>query len=349
VLNLRMSYDRALFGICNPLLDISANVPSDLVTKYGAAFGSAIMAEEKHLPVYDEIVKNYNVEYIAGGATQNVFRVYQWLLQQNTPAATFLGCVGNDDFGKQLKENAEKDGLHIEYQVDEKAPTGTCAVLVVGKERSLIANLGAANNYSKDHFHSDKVQELFKKANFYYFSGFFVTVQPDVMVEVGKHAAETNKVFSLNLSAPFVIQFFKDKLTAILPYTDYLFGNEDEAKVFAESNGWETKDVAEIAAKASLLEKANDKRKRYVVFTQGPESVVVGYEGKVQSYPVNKIDSDLIVDTNGAGDAFCGGFLAGLVQGKEVKECVRAGVYTSSTIIQHSGCTFPAKPDFSWN
>ncbi|KAL0482547.1 adenosine kinase [Acrasis kona] len=344
-----MSYDRALFGICNPLLDISANVSLDLVTKYGAAFGSAIMADDKQQPVYDEIVKNYDVEYTAGGATQNVFRVYQWLMQTSTPAATFLGCVGNDEYGKTLKKNAEKDGLHIEYQVDEKAPTGTCAVLVVGKERSLIANLGAANNYSKEHFHSEKVQELFKKANFYYFSGFFVTVQPEVMVEVGKHAAETNKIYSLNLSAPFVIQFFKDQLTAALPYTDYLFGNEDEAKVFAASNGWETSDVAEIAAKASLLEKANDKRKRTVVFTQGPHSVCVGYDGKVEQYPVQKIDSDLIVDTNGAGDSFCGGFLAGLVQGKDIKECVRAAIYTSSTVIQHSGCTFPEKPDFKFN
>ena len=31
--------------------------------------------------------------------------------------------------------------------MDAEAPTGTCGVAVMGGERSLVANLGAANNY----------------------------------------------------------------------------------------------------------------------------------------------------------------------------------------------------------
>ena len=37
--------------------------------------------------------------------------------------------------------------LQTHYQVDESTPTGTCGVCVVGGERSLVANLVAANNY----------------------------------------------------------------------------------------------------------------------------------------------------------------------------------------------------------
>ena len=33
------------------------------------------------------------------------------------------------------------------YQVDDSAPTGTCGVCIMDGERSLVANLGAANNY----------------------------------------------------------------------------------------------------------------------------------------------------------------------------------------------------------
>ena len=33
------------------------------------------------------------------------------------------------------------------YQVDDSTPTGTCATAVMGGERSLVANLAAANNY----------------------------------------------------------------------------------------------------------------------------------------------------------------------------------------------------------
>jgi sugar/nucleoside kinase (ribokinase family) len=34
-----------------------------------------------------------------------------------------------------------------------------------------------------------------------------------------------------------------------LPFVDFLFGNENEAATFAESEGWETRDIAEIALK----------------------------------------------------------------------------------------------------
>ena len=42
---------------------------------------------------------------------------------------------------------------------------------------------------------------------------------------------------------------FKAALMAAMPYVDYLFGNETEAQTFAESEGWETKDIKEIASK----------------------------------------------------------------------------------------------------
>ena len=38
---------------------------------------------------------------------------------------------------------------------------------------------------------------------------------PDAMVEVGKHAAENNKVFAINLSAPFLVQFFKTQMDTV--------------------------------------------------------------------------------------------------------------------------------------
>lgn len=43
------------------------------------------------------------------------------------------------------------DIFQVQYYEHETAPTGTCAVCVVGGERSLIANLSAANCYKPDH------------------------------------------------------------------------------------------------------------------------------------------------------------------------------------------------------
>ena len=84
--------------MCNPLLDISANVPTDLLEKYGVSLNNAILAEEKHTPLYTELIKDYPVEYIAGGATQNSIRVAQWMI--GVPGSTsYFGAIGSDDFG----------------------------------------------------------------------------------------------------------------------------------------------------------------------------------------------------------------------------------------------------------
>ena len=50
-----------------------------------------------------------------------------------------------------------------------------------------------------------------------------------------------------------------------------------------------------------------------------------------------------IVDTNGAGDAFVGGFLAQLAKNKSIEDCVKCGIWAATEIIQRSGCTFPEK------
>lgn len=66
-----------LLGMGNPLLDISANVSEDLLEKYSMKPNDAILAEEKHMSLYEVLVNDYNVEYTAGGATQNSLRVAQ--------------------------------------------------------------------------------------------------------------------------------------------------------------------------------------------------------------------------------------------------------------------------------
>lgn len=45
-------------------------------------------------------------------------------------------------------------------------------------------------------------------------------------MEVAREAHEKNKTFMMNLSAPFLSQFFKDPLMNAFPYIDILFGNE---------------------------------------------------------------------------------------------------------------------------
>ncbi len=60
----------------NPLLDISSNVEQDLLDKYGLTLNNAILAEEKHFPLFDDLVKHYKVDYVAGGFRSSEFSVF---------------------------------------------------------------------------------------------------------------------------------------------------------------------------------------------------------------------------------------------------------------------------------
>jgi adenosine kinase len=313
--------------------------------------GDQILAEESHLPLYKEIEEKYKVQYIAGGATQNSIRVAQWMLQV-PGATTYMGSVGADHYAEELKKTATADGVNVRYHVDADTPTGTCAACIVGGERSLVANLAAANNYKVDHLKRPENWSVVESARVFYSAGFFITVSPESMLSVAQHAAAHDKVYSINISAPFICEVppFKKTLMDLMPYVDYLFGNENEARAFSKSEGWETDDVEEIALRVSRFPKHNGSRARTVVFTQGADPTVVALNGKISKYPVTRVPADKLVDTNGAGDAFVGGFLSQLVAGKDISECVRAGHYAGGVIVQRGGCTFPEKPfGFAWN
>ena len=338
-----------LMGMGNPLLDISANVGQDILDKYEVKLDSAILAEEKHQPLYKELVCDYTVQYIAGGATQNSMRVAQWMLQKHGKSgmAAFMGSVGVDDYAKQLEDCALKDGVFAHYMKDESTPTGTCAALIMGGERALVANLAAANNFKPSHLETPKAQEIINSIDIYYSAGFFLTVSVDALVTVASKMAEDNKIFALNLSAPFIVDFFGDQLSTALEYADYLFGNESEAAAYGKKHGLGEDDLGKIALHICGLSKKNDKRPRTVVFTQGSKSTIVASEGKVTEYAVDTIPADKLVDTNGAGDAFVGGFLAQLLLGKEMEACVKAGHWAAGFIIQQSGTTIPGPCEYS--
>lgn len=237
------------------------------------------------------------------------------------------------------------DGLRVVLQKTPSVATGTCAVLINGGERSLVANLAAANTFTPAHLETEDAKDAIKKSQIVYTAGFFLTVSVDSIVTVAKHVVENNKIYCLNLSAPFIVQFFGEQLATAIQYADFVFGNESEAATYGEVKGLGS-DLATIALKIAALPKASGTRPRTVVFTQGSQATIVAHQGKVTTYAVDPLPASQLVDTNGAGDAFVGGFLSQLAQGKDIAEAVRAGHFASRTIIQRSGCTFPKECNY---
>ncbi|NXD32606.1 ADK kinase, partial [Spelaeornis formosus] len=74
-------------------------------------------------------------------------------------------------------------------------------------------------------------------AKYFYIEGYFLTHGIESALEVAKGASAHGKTVVLNLSAPFIPQFFKMQLESLLPHVDILIGNESEAAAYATAAG----------------------------------------------------------------------------------------------------------------
>ena len=324
-----------LFVLENPLLDIQAHAPQ-LLEKYNLKANDAILASPEHLGLYADLL-SADAKTIAGGAAQNTARGVQYLLPRGT--TLYVGAVGADDYANTLKNVCKDAGLDTEYMIVPDVATGRCGVIISGKDRSLCTDLGAANHYKIDHLKKPNIWAHAQAASYYYVGGYHLTVAPDAAEALGQEAAEKGKTYVLNLSAPFIPVAFAEPLKKIIAYTDILIGNETEAGMWAQSQGWsedKQKDIVGIAKAIAGLHKEG-RPGRTVIITQGTDPTLVVQGGEVKEYPVHSIGQEKIVDTNGAGDAFAGGFMAGLVEGKDVKTCVDMGQWLARLSIQELG------------
>lgn len=80
-----------------------------------------------------------------------------------------------------------------------------------------------------------------------------------------------------------------------------------------------------------------------VVITQSENDVVLAQTGKaeVATFPVKQLDEKELKDTNGAGDAFTGGFLAMYIHNKPLETCIECAIYCATECIKLQGCTLP--------
>ncbi|VIO87827.1 Adenosine kinase-like [Brugia malayi] len=331
-----------ILGCGNPLLDMRVEVSLDFLKKWNLEEDDAIIADDERMPMFQELLDNYDITYTPGGATQNSLRVCQWILNEPN-RSVFFGCIGDDHYGDILKQKTQEIGLRVYYQVKEKQKTGTCAALITNQHRSLCAHLAAANLFTIDHLEKLESRVLIETAQYFYISGFFLTVCPAAVMFIAQHASKHNKVFATNLAAPFVLKYFRNEFLELLPYVDILFGNEREGKAFADAINYNTHELQQICVKIAAFSKINEKRQRIVILTQGSGPTIVYQNGNNDAvkYPVKKLKHEEIVDTNGAGDAFVGGFLSQYIQQKSIADSVKCGHYAAAVIIQQEGCTLP--------
>lgn len=323
----------------NPLLDLQADVEHSYLEKYALKDNDAILAEPKHMPIYDEVLKMPSLKTVAGGAAQNTARGAQYLLPPKSVA--YFGSVGKDQYAEKLKEANASVGLTTYYQYQDDHSTGKCAALIYKSNRSLVTDLGAANHFKPSHLQKPENWAVVEGATTYYVGGFHLTVSPDAIELLGKHAAENNKLFVLNLSAPFIPEFFKDALAQVIKYVDIIVCNETEIESYGKAHGLEGSDLDTIAKAIVALPKVNEKRQRLVCYTQGVDPTHLVSATGVKVYKFEPLAASKVVDTNGAGDAFAAGFITGLVEEKGIEKAIDIGHWLASESIQCVGPSYP--------
>jgi len=336
-----MSRSHRIVGLGNPLLDISAVTPQAFLEKYGLRLNNAILSGEEQKGLVEEMMKTFPCAYLAGGATQNSMRAAAWVLGE-PGAVAYFGAVGNDEYAQRLRTVLDNAQVTHYYQVTPEHATGTCACLVQGKERSLVANLGASLHFQLSHIqeHMDALRD----AQVIYSSAYFFTSSPPSAIHTARYAGETGKTYATNLAAEFIVETCKDTFDAVFPYAELVFGNDSEMRKYGQVYGLPDLSLVALAQALADLPQSIPRPRKVIVTCGAQPTIVATTHQPALKYPVPPIDPDLIVDTNGAGDSFVGAFLVEWVRGGDMARCVAAGSYTAGQVIQREGCVLPDQP-----
>ena len=71
------------------------------------------------------------------------------------------------------------------------------------------------------------------------------------------------------------------------------------------------------------------------VMTRSDKGSVIVHRGEQHVQEATRVEK--VIDTTGAGDAYCAGFLYGWVHDRTLAECARAGTLCATAVIQQVG------------
>lgn len=239
---------------------------------------------------------------------------------------TLATKVGQDVFGNVAKDFYQSEGMSTDFVFeDEEKETGAALIMVNEKENQniiLVVSGACANITDAD---IEKASDEIRRADILLLQ---LEINLDAIEKVINIAHESSTKVILN-TAP--AQTLPD---ALLQKVDIVTPNESEASLLTGIHVVNYEDACE-AAKVFIK-----KGVKGVVITMGRLGAYVT-DGKNEEI-IKQINVD-VVDTTGAGDAFNGGFVMALAEGKDIFEAARYGNVTGALSVTKKG-TAPAMP-----
>jgi ribokinase len=248
----------------------------------------------------------------------------------------FVGAVGHDVFADAAKKFYRAENIGAHWVTKPKHATGTAAILVnAAGQNEIVVALGASAALQP----RDVSPALFRGAK-------VVVCQHEANLPVNEHVFRlARKAGATTVLNPAPMR--PDFDTAILALTDVLIPNETEFVALmnllpaAKQTGLAGRALHALAAE-ELHALCRIFRVPTVIVTLGERGCLVSQAGGHTSIPAHT--GIKVVDTTGAGDAFVGGFAAGLVKFKgDVIAAARLGNSVAALSVTKFG-TAPSMP-----
>lgn len=244
------------------------------------------------------------IEYHVGGNGANTTIA---LASLGVPTR-LIGTVGNDDQSQLVCGRLRTAGVDTRWIRAVGAPTAaSIAIVNQAGERMFLHRLGASNEAFSCPV--DFQPDVLDGMQHYHLASLFV------LPHLRKHAAETliracraRLTTSLDTNWDPQGHWMRD-LAPCLPHLDFLFVNEDEARMI-------TGELSPSAAAPVLLSKGVG----VVVIKLGSRGCAIHAADNAHACPGFAVDTK---DTTGAGDCFVAGFLAARARGESLGEAGR--------------------------
>jgi ribokinase len=232
---------------------------------------------------------------------------------------SMIGCVGNDDYGVQLREALLAEQIDCQAVSVVEDSSGVALIVVDDNSQNAIVIVAGANG-SMTPAVIDRFDAVLQAAD-------VIICQleiPDATVgHALKRGRELGKTVILN-PAPASRPLPADWFASI----DYLIPNESEAAALS-GLPVDSLQSAEKAA-AQLISMGADN----VIVTLGAQGALFANGAGYQHFPAPKVKA---VDTTAAGDTFVGGFAAALAAGKTEAEAIRFGQIAAALSVTRAG------------
>lgn len=237
-----------------------------------------------------------------------------------------IAAIGDDAAGQFILRSCKKDNIDVEgITIDPSIHTSMNIGLVTADgERTFITNRnGSLWKENIEHVNFDKM----KQAKILSLASIFNCPLLDgkTLVKIFKAAKEEGMIITADMIMPRLNETLDD-IREALSYVDYFFPNFDEACLM--TNETEEEKVAEVLYGCGVKNVVMKIGKRGCYIRNAEGSMIV---------PACK--GITAIDTIGAGDNFASGFIAGILQGKDIREC---GIYANCTAaisVQYGGAT----------